>query len=241
MSKEVDSDRLRVVIPTTKRPEQHNPINLSMEWRNPWYYHNEPNVGVVPALQMLYMNHHATDILAIVHDDVAIHSPWCELVSKEFEDPKVAVVGMGGATGLGVPDIYKLPYNIKQLIRLDYRSNQRDWEIHGEHATEPRDVAVVDGFFMAIRTSFLDQIKGWSGFPHNFHMYDAYICLMAARHGYKVRTVGVDCTHFGGGTSTKVEYANWCKENGTTMEREHQEPHRFIYDEFRDLLPLRVG
>jgi GT2 family glycosyltransferase len=208
-------------------------------------YHNEPNCGVVPALQSVYRQQKGYDVIVFMHDDVLIYdhlsSSWYEQVMAEFCDPKVAIVGLGGASGIGLPDIYKIPYRTNQLQRIDYRSNQEDWEIHGGHGLGRRDVAVVDGFFMAVRTEFLNQIDGWAGFKHNFHMYDAYLCLMAARRGWKVRCVGVKCLHRGGGTSTKAEYAEWCKERGTTMERDHQEPHVFIYEEFRDLLPLRVG
>lgn len=233
---------MRLCIPSIKGGPESYPPGFTKD--DVHVYDNaRAKLGVVPSMHQLYrFVAYRSEILAFMHDDVTIHEEgWIARVEAEFKDPKVAIVGLGGATGLGLPDIYKTRYSINQLQRVDYFSNQRDWEVHGQHETGARDVAVVDGFFMAVRTSFLKEIDGWSGFPHNFHMYDAYLCLMAARNGYKVRIVGVDCTHHGGGTSTKVEYAEWCKEHGTTMEREHQEPHVFIYEQFRDSLPLRVG
>jgi GT2 family glycosyltransferase len=204
-------------------------------------FSNVPNIGVAPAMQKLYECHPNEDIIAYVHDDVTVYShDWCKRVVAEFSDPKVAIVGFGGATGIGVPGIYKTRYEITQLQRINYASNMQDWETHGSYEAGSRDVAVVDGFFMAVRTSFLKEIGGWKWFPHNFHNYDNALCLMAHRHGYKVRMVGVECRHHGGGTSTSPEYAEWCRENGTTMEREHEAPHRWMYEEFRDLLPLRV-
>jgi GT2 family glycosyltransferase len=201
---------------------------------------NEPNLGLVPALQALYEKHKSHDILVFLHDDVEVHEAWEMRVRKEFDDPEVVIVGLGGATGIGVDDIYKTPYDIWQLQRLSYASNQRGWDIHGKQETGSRDVAVVDGFFMAIRGEFLREINGWSWFPHRFHCYDTALCLMAARRGYKVRTIGVDVTHYGGGTSITPEYVEFCKEHGTTPEREHQEPHRWLYENFRQELPLRV-
>ncbi len=204
-------------------------------------YHNEPNIGLVPAYHKLWEEHQDQDTLVYMHDDVSIYDPnWVELVCLELMDPRVAIVGLGGATGIGVDDIYKRPYAIEQLIRIDYASNQRDWEVHGSHETETRRVAVIDGFFMAIKGSFLQEVGGWSWIHSNFHGYDVAMCLEAYRRGWEVRMVGVDCQHHGGGTSTSSEYADWCKEHGTTMQEEHQAPHRWIYSEYRDILPLRV-
>ena len=71
-------------------------------------------------------------------------------------------------------------------------------------------------------------------------MYDVALCLMAHRHGWKVRMVGVNCTHHGGGTSTTADYVQDCKDRGTSVEAEHTEPHVWCYNEFRDVLPLRI-
>lgn len=203
-------------------------------------YLNQPNIGLVPAMQRMY-EELCGEIICYVHDDVSVYDDqWHERVEREFDDPEVTVVGFGGATGIGVDDIYKTRYEITQLQRIGYASNQRDWAVHGTHETGAKDVAVVDGFFMAVRMSFLKEIGGWKWFPHRFHCYDTALCLMAHRKGYKVRMVGVDCTHHGASYSASPEYKKWCLENGTTMEREHEEPHRWMYEFFRDELPLRV-
>lgn len=51
---------------------------------------------------------------------------------------------------------------------------------------------------------------------------------------------GVSCTHHGGGTSTKEVYRNAQWLRGGTLESDHQEPHRWLYAEYRDVLPLEV-
>jgi len=206
-----------------------------------WFKNFPVNLGLVNAYQQLYEDQrdkHA--IIAFSHDDVTIHEPWVARVEAEFADPKVAIVGLGGAKGIGVDDIYRTPYKLQQLQRIDYMSNQTDAEIHGKRFTGACDVAVLDGFFMAVRTSFLDEIGGFKWFPHRFHCYDTALCLMAHRHGYKVRMVGISATHWGGGTSTSADYVQDCKDRGTSVAAEHTEPHRWMYDEFRDLMPLRI-
>lgn len=199
------------------------------------------NIGLVAAYQKGYeTNRTSDDILAFIHDDVQMLEPFADRVEAEFADPKVAIVGLGGAKGIGTDDLYRTPYKIQQLQRIDYMSNQTDAEIHGKRFTGACDVAVVDGFFMAVRTSFLDEIGGFKWFPHRFHCYDVALGLMAHRHGYKVRIVGVSCTHHGGGTSTTADYVQDCKDRGTSVAAEHTEPHLWMYDEFRAELPLRV-
>lgn len=183
-----------------------------------------------------------TDTLVYVHDDVTIHEPWVERVQAEFEDPSVAIVGLGGAVGIGVDDIYKTRYDITQLQRIGYHSSQTDAEVHGQRFAGSMDVAVVDGFFMAVRTAFLDRIGGWKWMHPEvkFHMYDIATCCRALELGYKVRMAGVSCTHHGGGTSTKESYKTWCLNNNTSIEEEHLRPHRWFYSRFRNLLPYRV-
>ncbi len=204
-------------------------------------YINKPNIGVVPALHALWERHKEEDALIYIHSDVSIHdSNWMERICLELMDPKVAIVGFGGATAIGVPDIFKIPYRIEQLVRIGYASNQKDWATHGEHETGERKVAVIDGFFMACKGSFLREVGGWNWIESNFHTYDLAACLEAYRRGWEVRTVGVSCEHHGGGTSTSPAYAEWCEEHATTMEAEHQNPHRWLYQNFRDLLPFRV-
>jgi len=204
-------------------------------------YSNFPeNVGMVKAYQTLYETFRTDhELIAFLHDDLEILEPLA--VRHLFEkDPKLAILGFGGATGLAVDDIYKTPYRIEQLQRINYASNQVDWEVHGTRETGVKDVVVVDGFAIVARTSFLDLIGGWSGFPFGFHCYDLYLCLMAARLGWKVKMQGVRCHHHGGGTSTGVEYAEMLRKQGKTVEADHQEPHIWLYDNFRDELPLRV-
>lgn len=203
----------------------------------------ENQAGVTWAYQRIYEASKGADFIFYVHDDAECLEPyWQSRVEAEFEDPKVAIVGLGGAMGMGIHSLWKTPYEISQLQRVDYYSNQVGWEIHGKRETGSRNVAVVDGFAMAIRTSFLDQIGGWTWFPFAFHCYDTAMCLMAHRHGWKVRMVGVSCDHHGGGNSCSADYVTWCREHGTTPEREHREPHEWLAKQkwVKELLPLRV-
>jgi GT2 family glycosyltransferase len=192
------------------------------------------------------------EVLVYVHSDVEIQDEeWVARILAEFQaDPLVGVVGFGGAIGIGRDDIYRTPYHLLQLIRLAYRSNTTDAENHGDRFTGDCDVATLDGFCLAVRRSVLDKSNvqendgmsgGWPTLSLPFHNYDNWICLRAQQLGYKVRMVGVRCTHFGGGHSTKKAWQEAAvRDFGKTDAEIHRDSHLYLYEQFRDILPVRV-
>lgn len=177
------------------------------------------------------------DILAYLHDDTIINDPgWVAKVLREFEDPTVGLVGFGGATRHGDPFMYKKPYEYQQLARAGFASNMRDAENHGERFTGAKDVAVLDGFALIVRRAVLEESGGWPmDTPIGYICYDYWLCCMARRLGYRIRLVGVACDHLGGQTFVKLgigqDPKHW---------KQYLDSHRYIYDEFKDVLPYEV-
>lgn len=177
-------------------------------------------------------------VTIFAHDDLTIHDEdWLYRINSIGQ---ATIIGLGGALALGSPDLYRKPYDIWQLARRGYVSNQTDAETHGERFTGLRRCAVVEQFFFAVRT---DWLKDKGGFPTDqltHHCIDMWLACEAARDGKEVWQVGVSCTHHGGGSSTKPSYgeAPWLQ--GGSMERDHQIPHRWIYDSYVDCLPIEV-
>lgn len=216
----------------------------------------EDNLGVTGSLQWCYENTTAP-IIAHLHSDVEIFEQgWDERVLKEFDDREVGVVGFGGAKQLGENDIYKVPYRLTQLRRIDYMSAQRDWETHGSYTRDCFDVSTLDGFALIVRRELLDKWKridesrsgftylclksGWPVERYPFHNYDNALCLEAAKQGYRVRLVGIDCLHHGGVTSTSpAGQAHW-QAQGTTDAAIHEQSHLALYEDGRGILPWRV-
>lgn len=204
-------------------------------------YDNRKNL-VSPCDAYQYLRATSTaDVIAYIHDDVTVHeSDWKSRVMSLFDNPSCVVVGLGGATSLGHPCLYKRPYQINDMARGNYCSNQTDAEVHGTRFTGAKRVAVVDAFFMAVRREWLSSIGGWPVLQLTFHCLDLWICLEAARAGKEVWMTGISCTHHGGGTSTKESYqdASWLK--GGTRDSDHAIPHLWLYREYGDVLPLEV-
>jgi len=196
------------------------------------------NLGVTGSLQWLY-EHTTAPIIAFLHSDCEIFEQgWDERALREFDDPKVGVVGFGGATQLGHDDLYKTPYKLQQLARFGYASNTKDAEQHGERFEGSRDVAVLDGFSLIIRRTLLDKVGGWPVKETPFHMYDAAICCLAHEAGYRVRLCGILSLHHGGATSTTSQYQEFSlRQYGKSDAQVHEESHKYIYERFRKVLP----
>lgn len=181
------------------------------------------------------------DITIYAHDDVTIHDTnWLDYFDKAFEFDDIVAVGLGGATGLGHPDLYKYPYQLQNMARRGYKSNQTDWDVHGSRWTGLAPVAVLDAFVMAVRHSFLDKIGGWPTRYLTHHCLDLWLACEAARHNKKIYMAGVYCTHHGGGTSTKQTYSRSQWLQGGNIALDHTEPHLWLYETYRDVLPISV-
>lgn len=182
------------------------------------------------------------DILIYVHDDVKIHDKdWLERVMEPFEDVNTVAVGLGGAMSLGTDDLYSKPFDINNMRRGGYMSNQDDWEVHGTHETGKKLVVVLDAFFMAVRREWLlTACMGRWPKTLTHHCLDLWLACEASYFGYKTYMVGVSCIHHGGGTSAKPVYekAPWLQ--GALTSIDHHQPHKWLYHTYAGVLPLRL-
>lgn len=193
------------------------------------------------------------DILVMIHDDVTIHDPeWLTRIMALFDNPDCVAAGLGGATSLGRPDLYRKPYNIWNMARGGYASNQTDAEVHGERFTGDRRVAVLDAFLMAVRVDWMRSRqtygrthrgidRGWPVDHLTHHGLDLWMGCEAARAGKEIWLTGASVTHHGGGASTKPVYAEAGWLQGGSLASDHQAPHRWFWDFYRDVLPVEVS
>lgn len=226
-----------------REPDWRHDHGFAFTKTNPPVFVVDGETGMLPAYQSGLL-HVTADILAFLHDDAIIRDPeWSSKVLAEFEDPKVGLVGFGGALGHGSPELYKVPYDYHQLGRSQFLSNMDDAEVHGKRFTGACDVAVLDGFALIVRRKILEKADGWpikelsvNDTPVGLHhCYDYWLCCMTRRLGYRIRVVGIACQHLGGRTFVKL---------GLGKGPEHWEQflaaHEYIYNEFKDVLPFHV-
>lgn len=182
------------------------------------------------------------DILVYIHDDVDIlEKNWDVRVRNCFlAHSDVGLAGFACALGLGMDEIYKAPYQLHHVGRHTFGSNMVGAHIHGFVTTEDREAASPDGFSMIIRRTLLDKIGGWDWFPFLHHVYDYAIACQARRHGYRCWLIPVHVLHHGGKTACGPIHQETAKKYGGDTQV-HAEAHRWLYDNFRDVLPFRVS
>jgi len=192
--------------------------------------YNVKGRDVLPAFQEIYEKT-KEPIIAYIHDDVVIHEKnWDLRVLREFEDPKVGLVGFGGAPGFCHPNLRPDNYSPGAMGRIGFRSNMRNAEAHGSRMTGAENATILDGFAMFVRREVLDKAGGWPvGSPVGYWMYDAWLCCVTRWQGYRIRLVGVDCEHYSGRTASIHHVAE-----------DASAAHRYIYDTFQDILPAMV-
>lgn len=189
-------------------------------------------------------------VLAFVHDDVTLTSEsrgWDTQILDHFAArPQCGLVGFGGGLGFATDDIYKSPYDYRQLTRLDFVSNMREAEAHGRRVTSACQVAALDGFSMIVTREFYSAMCGWDSCAANgiyFHMNDAWISCIAAELGYETWMLPVACHHAGGQTSVgrQADYAKVVERLGFTSPQDlYDKAHERIYKRFQRVLPIRV-
>jgi hypothetical protein len=214
------------------------------------YLRNATNEGIPAALHEIWKcsGTFTADVLAYIHDDFRILEPgWDVRVRQAFEDPSCALVGFGGSTGLGRPGLYKAPYHWSQLCRTDFWSNMVDADFHGHRTTENRPIVYSDGQSLVLRRAFLNEINGWSWWPEDIvhHGYDMGLACMVRRAGKKATLVPVACEHrrdrgsIGAFTRDSDIYRSLAAKHGGD-ETVFARAHRFVYDNYRDVMPLRL-
>jgi len=190
-------------------------------------------MGIIEAYQLGYDSLYNSSVIGYVHDDLICHEDgWQERVLEEFTDPYVAIVGFFGATGHGQPHMYQQPFHIPNMVRIDARSNLINAEQHGRRLTGSMNAAVLDGMALFVRNTFLTEIQGWiHPSPISYFMYTEWLCCMARRMGRKIRVVGVSVEHLGGRSSGV----------NPNLNLDYEAEHRYVYEEFRDVLPSKVN
>jgi hypothetical protein len=203
--------------------------------------------GPVPAFYQGCLEaykHYKPDIIACLHDDVAIHDrQWASRVRLAFaEDPNLLLCGFGGALGLGESWIYQRPFEPMSLVRKDFISNMDLAEAHGRRVTEVTDIACLDGFSLIGRAEFM--IAGYhlfKGLGVLHHGFDSAFGALAKRWGGKTKLIPIRVHHAGGLTAVGMrQYQDWAQANHGGDSSIHYNAHKLIWQEFKDVLPIPV-
>ena len=205
---------------------------------------NPENTGVYPTFQQGLENTDA-DFVFYSHNDVEmLEYGWDSKLDRllNLRQHRWGVGGMFGAQGLGLPGIYKTPYNMFQLQRWGCVTvnSMHDESSSRRIKSDQERVMVLDGFSMIMSREMVDEAMGGKFDHENFpphHMYDIDICVTSHYAGFNNYCVDIDCIHHGGKTSTTQK---WAEKMGTTDQDIHRKAHEVFYDKWRYKLPLGV-
>lgn len=198
---------------------------------------NDKNVGVLPALNQGYMFAKTlnADFIYYSHNDVMMYEDgWdAKLMRILGEVSNVGVAGFYGAKGIGTHDIYKSPYVMQQLIRIENVSNCNRMDAnHGyrniRHG-EWEEVAVMDGFSLIVNMQLLNKLGGLDTRTGIHHNYDNNICLDSLNNEYRNIVIAMDAQHLGGRTDVGED---WASPFGKTKQQVHEEAHYPFYEKW---------
>lgn len=182
------------------------------------------------------------DLFVYIHDDLAIlEDGWDVRIKNLFrERPQAMLAGFGGARQLGMPELYKVPYQLHQLARGNFASNMTNAEQHGRRTTTTERSATLDSFTLILRSSFLDELEGWKWWPYPCHNFDNAVSCEARKRNYETWLIPVYCHHQGGMTSCAPVYQEWAKAKYGGDVKVHADSHVVLYENYRGVLPIYV-
>lgn len=203
-----------------------------------------------------------SDIFAFLHDDVLIEERgWDRTIIDHFSShPRCGLAGFGGGIGFADADIYKVPYDYRQLARIDFVSNMREAEQHGRRVDTAMRVAALDGFALITSREFYEAAgqrverafqpnQVWNAWESclidevPFHCYDGWISARAAELSYETWVLPIACHHEGGSTSVarQAEYQQVVERLGyRDSQHLYDAGHVALYQRFAGVLPIRV-
>lgn len=186
---------------------------------------NDVNVGVVMGMQQIY-EQTTSDYIIIVHNDVEMFEKgWDTKLKRILDEVKPGVAGFFGAKGLGTSELYRVPYQMHQLIRIENVSGA--YRMPAGHGHRPprgewEPVTMMDGFSMIFSRKFLDENGGFDTNLPPHHMYDAHTCLQSLDLGYRNIVISMDCFHHGGMTDV---HERWNEPFGMDKAEIHRLAH----------------
>lgn len=217
---------------------------------------NGENEGVVKGMNQAWgVLKNVTDYILFIHNDVLIHEKgWDIKLGRLLEGlPDCGVAGFYGAKGIGTHDIYRTPYVMQQLIRVENVSNcnRMNPAIHGFRSIrknevtkgETEEVAVLDGFSLLVKTELLNKLEGFDRSLGPHHSYDNQLCLDSMNLGYRNFVLSMDADHLGGRTDVLED---WNKNFGKSKADIHKDSHIPLYEKWKPgknkiTLPIRVA
>lgn len=217
--------------------------------------HSPTNDGYYIPLKKIY-DKYPDELIGLIHNDMIMYErSWNERMAHSFaNDPKLGLVGLCGSNEVddrGGRGGGTVCYFRGGDVVVGERTITGQTQAAGRRTNDLVPSACLDSLFMMFRRGAVDKLEDdWDNLPMA-HFYDRIWPLRLVRDGWHVATLGVECDHLGGMTSTgNVRFRNdcikWLEDRNIPYDNPetslYLEAERRYFREFKDtgFIPCRI-
>lgn len=171
---------------------------------------SEENIGYYQPLRHLYNVYPDEEYVGLIHNDLILYERgWDQRMVRAFEDDtKLGLIGLCGSRevdALGGRGTYTVCNFIGKYVQVGDQLFKGQDKSAGRRIDGIEPAIVLDSLFMLFRRSVIPHLEhskaDWDHIPLA-HFYDRIWPIRTIEAGYRVVTMGSDCDHIGGMTTT---------------------------------------
>lgn len=177
------------------------------------FIRNEENIGYYRPLKQLFDLYPDEEYLGLMHNDLMLYTEgWDQRMEEAFQqDPQLGLIGLCGSKEVDERG-GRGGYTVCNFMGHDVAVGDEIWKGQDPSAGRRIDgiepALVLDSLFMMFRRPVIKKLAP----PHDSwenitlaHFYDRIWPIRTVEHGWHVVTMGIDCDHIGGLTTTANE------------------------------------
>lgn len=180
---------------------------------------SEENIGFYQPLKALYDAYPDEEYIGIMHNDLILYEKGFDKRMQDafVQDPKLGLIGLCGSREVDAMG-GRGSYTVCNFMGREVQVGDQVWKGQDPSAGRRIDgiepAIVLDSLFMLFRRDVIPHLANDSDPWENItlaHFYDRIMPIRTIEAGYHVITMGSDCDHIGGMTTTGNErYRNDC-------------------------------
>ena len=260
LAESVTGSNFEVVIFDNASEESYEYMS-KMKWPFPVHiFEYYKNIGFYAPLEIVAEQYDEAKLIGLIHNDMVIYERgWNERMEQAFlNDSKLALVGLCGSSeidNLGGRGAGTVCYFKGGEVTVGDRVIRGQTQDAGRRTNELVPSACLDSLFMMFRAHAIQDLvteaDPWKDITLA-HFYDRIWPVRLIENGWHVATMGVECDHLGGMTTTgSIRYRDdcisWFDERGMAFDNPETEMYlvaeRRYLGEYRDtkhFIPCRI-
>lgn len=260
----VTGNNFRVVIVDNNSVHKYQADKIAPKGKYPFpvhLIHNRKNTGYYVPLKKVLEKNPKQELIGLIHNDMVIYEHgWNERMEAAFAaDTQLGLVGLCGSNELderGGRGGGTMCFFRGGPVQVGDRTINGQAQAAGLRITDVQPSCVLDSLFMMFRREVVPKLvhseEEWLGITLA-HFYDRIWPCRVIEAGYRVATMGVECDHLGGMTTTANERyrddcIKWLEARNIPYDNPETEMYlvaeRAFLSEYREgkkFLPCKVG